>query len=346
VRVPADGHGATGLRLMPSADRDGAIATGLRAGDRRSLARVLSWIEACDPRGHAAIDVEGSPTAHIGSYIVGLTGAPGVGKSTLTNALIATIRRTGQSVAVLAVDPSSPLSGGALLGDRIRMLDHLHDPGVFIRSLATRGDLGGLAAAIPASLRALEAFGFDWLIVETVGVGQVQVDVSAHVDTTFVVVNPGWGDDIQASKAGILEIADVFVVNKADRPGADDTVLELTSALALAAPRPWQARVVRCVGRSGEGLDELWSALLAHREHLTANNGLQLRRRQRRLRDLTNAVHALAIRHADELLHSAQFADLAAAAAAGDITPTVAARRVLAGGAEHHPGSRPGPRPD
>jgi putative protein kinase ArgK-like GTPase of G3E family len=142
------------------------------------------------------------------------------------------------------------------------------------------------------------------------------------------------------------QIADVFVVNKADRPGADDTVLELTSALALAAPRPWQARIVRCVGRSGEGLDELWSALMAHREHLTATNGLQLRRRQRRLRDLTNAVHALAIRHADELLHSAQFADLAAAAAAGDITPTVAARRVLAGGAEQDPGSRPGPRPN
>jgi LAO/AO transport system kinase len=309
---------------MPTTDQ---VAAGLLARDRRSLARVLSWIEAGDTRGQSAVQYLGASTA--AGYTVGVTGAPGAGKSTLTNALIATIRRAQQSVAVLAIDPSSPLTGGALLGDRIRMTDHIHDPDVYIRSMATRGDLGGLATAVPAALRVLQIFGFDWLIVETVGVGQVQVDIAAQADTTIVVVNPGWGDDVQASKAGILEIADVFAVNKADRPGADDTVLELSNALALAPARPWKTPIIGCVGHTGHGVEQLWQALADHRAHLSTTGRLDEHRRQRRIRDLTVAVHELALKHARNRLTSSEFATLIATAADGDIDPLTAAHQIF-----------------
>jgi LAO/AO transport system kinase len=309
---------------MPSADE---VAAGLLGRDRRSLARALSWIEAGDARGQSAVECLGPTTPS--SYIVGVTGAPGAGKSTLTNELIKTISRAGQSVAVLAIDPSSPLSGGALLGDRIRMTEHTHDPHVYVRSMATRGDLGGLALAVPASLRALEAYGFDWLLVETVGVGQVQVDIAAQADTTVVVVNPGWGDDVQASKAGILEIADVFAVNKADRPGADDTVLELSNTLHLGAPRPWKVPIIRCIGQTGEGVEQLWRALNEHREYLTSGGGFAQHRRRRRLGDLTAAVRELALQHADQLLTNGDFAEIIDATANGGIPPLAAAHQIL-----------------
>jgi LAO/AO transport system kinase len=311
---------------MTSADQ---VAAGLQARERRSLARVLSWIEAGDSRGPSAVQRLGASTT--AGYVVGITGAPGAGKSTLTDALIARIRRGQQSVAVLAIDPSSPLSGGALLGDRIRMADHVHDPGVYIRSMATRGDLGGLASAVPAALRVLQSFGFDWLIVETVGVGQVQVDIAAQADTTIVVVNPGWGDDVQASKAGILEIADVFAVNKADRPGADETVLELGNALALATPRPWKAPIIGCVGLTGQGVEQLWQALVDHRAHLTNTGRLDEHRRQRRVRDLTAAVCELALREAQNRLGSGEFATLINATENGDIDPQSAAYKIFGG---------------
>jgi LAO/AO transport system kinase len=309
---------------MPSAE---AIAAGLRSGDRRALARVMSWIEAGDYRADQAIDAL-SPNGST-SYFVGITGAPGAGKSTLTSQLIATMRRAEQSVAVLAIDPSSPLSGGAILGDRIRMAEHVHDPGVYIRSMATRGELGGLAEGVPAGLRALEAFGFDWLIVETVGVGQVQVDVAEQADSTLVVINPGWGDDVQASKAGILEIADIFVVNKADRPGVDDTVLELSAALQLATPHAWKTPIVKCVGHTGEGVDALWQALLDHRGHMTAGGGYDQRRRERRLRNLMYAIHRLALRNAQQRFHSGDFADIIDATASGAMDPMAAAHQIL-----------------
>src|SRR3954447_16744423 len=178
-----------------------------------------------------------------GTYTVGLTGAPGAGKSTLTTRLVAALREAGDEVAVLAVDPSSPFTGGAILGDRVRMQEHALDSGVFIRSMATRGHLGGLALATPQAVRVLDAIGFEWVVIETVGVGQVEVEVAGAADTTVVVVNPGWGDAVQAAKAGLLEIADVFVVNKADRIGANQTVHDLESMMDLTDTGRWRPPV-------------------------------------------------------------------------------------------------------
>src|SRR3954465_14660730 len=205
----------------------------VRSGDRGALARALSLVEQ-----------GGAPAREIGrlaypfgggTYTVGLTGAPGAGKSTLTSALIALVRAREERAAVLALDPSSPFTGGAILGDRVRMQDHALDDGVFIRSMATRGHLGGLALATPQAIRGLDAAGAPWVLLETVGVGQVEVEVAGAADTTVVVVNPRWGDSVQANKAGLLEIADVFVVNKADRPGVEETRRDLDRMLDLTA---------------------------------------------------------------------------------------------------------------
>ena len=198
------------------------LVAATRAGDRSALARLLSLVER---GGDAGRSVGRALHGQRGdAYTVGITGAPGAGKSTLTNALVDLLRRRDERVAVLAIDPSSPFSGGAILGDRVRMGDHALDDGVFIRSMATRGHLGGLAVAAPEAVRVLTAAGYPWVLLETVGVGQVEVEVVGQADTTLVVVNPGWGDAVQANKAGLMEIADVFVVNKADRPGAAETV--------------------------------------------------------------------------------------------------------------------------
>ncbi len=213
--------------------------------------------------------------------LVGITGAPGAGKSTLTSALCGRIRADDVDVAVLAIDPSSPFTGGAILGDRIRMSDHVLDPGVYIRSMATRGHLGGLSVATPEAVRVLDAAGYGWVLVETVGVGQVEVDVAAAADTTVVVVNPGWGDAVQAAKAGLLEIADVFVVNKADRPGAADAARDLAAILSLRGPTGWVPPVVETVATTGAGVGALWDALRSHREHLLATGELGARRERR-----------------------------------------------------------------
>ena len=198
-------------------------------GDRSALARLLSLIERGDEEARE-IGRLAYPRSGAG-YTVGLTGAPGAGKSTLTSAIIKHLRSLELDIAVLAIDPSSPFTGGAILGDRVRMQDHATDPGVFIRSMATRGHLGGLSLATPEAVRALDAIGRRWILVETVGVGQVEVEVAGKADTTIVVVNPGWGDSVQANKAGLMEIADIFVINKADRKGVDETRRDLMQML-------------------------------------------------------------------------------------------------------------------
>jgi LAO/AO transport system kinase len=251
-----------------------------RDGDRRALARLLSIAEqgGDEARLLAAL-------AHPhggGAHTVGITGAPGSGKSTLVSALLG--NAAGERIAVLAVDPSSPFTGGAILGDRVRMSDHALDTDVFIRSMATRGHLGGLAVSTPEAVRVLDAIGFAWVVIETVGVGQVEVEVAGAADTTVVVVNPGWGDAIQANKAGLMEIADVFVVNKADRPGAADAVRDLEQMLDLSVPRGWRPPVVPTTATTGEGVPDLWDAIRRHREHLIASGELE-ERRARRVRD-------------------------------------------------------------
>jgi LAO/AO transport system kinase len=227
------------------------------------------------------------------AYTVGITGAPGSGKSTLTSALVGHVRSSVADVAVLAIDPSSPFTGGAILGDRVRMQDHATDAGVFIRSMATRGHLGGLALATPEAIRLLDALGRRLILLETVGVGQVEVEVAGKADTTVVVVNPGWGDSVQASKAGLMEVADVFVINKADRAGVDETRRDLEQMLDLAgpaewptheAPTNWRPPIVQTVATEGIGIVELWDAVTAHRRHAT-ESGLLDRRRAARLRE-------------------------------------------------------------
>jgi LAO/AO transport system kinase len=258
------------------------------AGDRSAVARLLTIVEIGGP---AAREVARSMRGHTGrAWTVGITGAPGSGKSTLTDRLVTRVRADAMRVGVLAIDPTSPFSGGAILGDRVRMQEHATDEGVFIRSMATRGHLGGLAAAAPAAARVLDAVGLPWIVIETVGVGQVEVEIAGHADTTVVVVNPGWGDAVQAAKAGLLEIADVFVVNKADRPGVRDTVRELESTLDLSSDA-YRPPVVETVATTGEGVDDLWTAIAAHRAHVEASGTAQIRRRQR----VADEVRALVI---------------------------------------------------
>jgi LAO/AO transport system kinase len=220
------------------------------------------------------------------AYTVGITGAPGAGKSTLTSAVIGHLRAQDLNVAVLAIDPSSPFTGGAILGDRVRMQDHATDTGVFIRSMATRGHLGGLSLATTEAIRLLDAVGCPWILVETVGVGQVEVEIAGKADTTIVVVNPGWGDAVQANKAGLMEIADIFVINKADRKGADETRRDLEQMLDLSdlAHDAWRPPILQTTATSGDGVEELWNTVAQHREHSTTT-GLLQRRRSFRLRE-------------------------------------------------------------
>lgn len=262
------------------------LLTEARQGNRGSLARLLSIVE----RGGAAAEALGRLVAlSTDAHVIGITGAPGAGKSTLTNVLCSEIRKGGDEVAVLAVDPSSPYSGGAILGDRVRMGDQTGDDGVYIRSMATRGQLGGLAVATPAAIRVLSAVGIPWVVVETVGVGQVEIDIAGAADTTVVVLNPGWGDAVQANKAGLMEIADIFVINKADRSGADETGADLRRMLALAARGDSAPRIVATVATEGTGVEELWAAVREHRRH-GIETGELARRRERRTHDELEAV--------------------------------------------------------
>ncbi len=270
-----------------TADEVGALVDSARSGDRGSIARLVSIVES---GGDEARTAAAALRSRAGSAVLGITGAPGAGKSTLTDRLVGRFRSRGERVAVLAIDPTSPFTGGAILGDRIRMQSHDTDDGVFVRSMASRGHLGGLSRAAPQALAVLEAAAFGRVLVETVGVGQVEVAIAATADTTVVVVNPGWGDGVQATKAGLLEIGDVFVVNKADRDGTDATVRDLRAMLALAGSQPWTPPIVETVATEGRGTDSLVGAIDAHREYLTETGELARRHRARTEAELRGIV--------------------------------------------------------
>jgi GTPase len=296
-------------------------------GDRRALARLLTYVEDGAPqRLRETIALLHPHTG--GAQLVGVTGAPGVGKSTLCNALVAEWRRRGRLVAVLAVDPTSPFTGGALLGDRVRMQDHVLDDGVFVRSMASRGHLGGLSWAAPQALEVLDAAGFDVVLVETVGVGQAEVEIASLADTTVVTVAPGMGDAIQAAKAGILEIADLYCVNKADREGADRTVRELRDMQTLLGGRQ-RIPILSTVAATGEGIAELADGIDDHRAWLVESGTLELRRLDRARRQVRDiAVETLRHRFA-ELGDGDLLDDLAAGVARRQLDPYAAADQIL-----------------
>ena len=302
-----------------------------REGDPRSVARLISLVENGDP---ALPQVAAAMAPYAGrAQVVGLTGAPGVGKSTTTNELVRALRETGARVGVLAVDPSSPFTGGAILGDRIRMQDHSSDRGVYIRSMSSRGQLGGLSAATPQAVRVLEGAGCDVVLVETVGVGQAEVEIASLADTTLVLLAPGMGDAIQAVKAGVLEIADVFVINKADRPGADATYRDIQGMLALGerGPDDWRPQVTRAVAVKGEGLDDVVAAIGKHRDWLESSGNLRVRREKRAAAEVSAlALGALRARIGD-LGEGTALAELAAKVAVGSLDPYAAADELLAG---------------
>jgi LAO/AO transport system kinase len=303
-----------------------------REGRPRAVARLISLVEGASPQLREVMAALAPLTG--GAYVVGLTGSPGVGKSTSTSALVTAFRKAGRRVGVLAVDPSSPFSGGALLGDRVRMSEHASDPGVYIRSMATRGHLGGLAWAAPQAIRVLDAAGCEVILVETVGVGQSEVEIAAQADTSVVLLAPGMGDGIQAAKAGILEIGDVYVVNKADRDGADATARELNHMLGLGesrAPGDWRPPIVKTVAARAEGIDEVVEALEKHRAWMEAGGVLAERRAKRAAGEIeTIALTALRARIGD--LHGDQhLAALATRVTEGTLDPYAAADELVAG---------------
>jgi LAO/AO transport system kinase len=310
------------------ADTEQLIKAALE-GDRASLARLISLVERGGPQARAV----GRLTYPKGgqAYSVGITGAPGSGKSTLTDRLIAEARSQGDQVGVLAVDPSSPFSGGAILGDRVRMQDHAVDPGVFIRSMATRGHMGGLALAVPEAIRVLDAVGMPMVLVETVGVGQVELEVAGATDTTVVVVNPGWGDAVQANKAGLLEIADLLVINKADRPGARETHRDLALMLELSTLGEWRPPIVETVASTGKGITELWGELARHREFQEEQGALDRRRAQRLEDELRTIVTRRLEQRADSLSTGASFDTMRSAMIERRLDPYQAADEILDG---------------
>jgi LAO/AO transport system kinase len=315
---------------VPAVDLERLVADA-REGVPRAVARLISLVEDGSP---LLRDLAAALAPHTGhARVVGLTGSPGVGKSTTTSALVSALRADGSRVGVLAVDPSSPFSGGALLGDRVRMGEHATDPGVFIRSMATRGHLGGLAAATPQALRVLDAAGCDVVFVETVGVGQSEVEVVALADTTVVILAPGMGDGVQAAKAGILEVADVFVVNKADRDGADAAVRELQHMVSMnrreVSGPSWRPPVVRTVASRGEGVDDLVAALDDHRAWTADHDRLAegpLRRARAEIEAIALADLRTRIR---DLAGDAALGELAGRVVAGELDPYAAADEVV-----------------
>jgi LAO/AO transport system kinase len=302
-----------------------------REGDPRSVARLISMVENGDP-ALREVAAALAPFAG-GSQVVGLTGSPGVGKSTTTNELVRALRAAGHRVGVLAVDPSSPFTGGAILGDRIRMQEHALDPGVYIRSMSSRGQLGGLAAATPQAVRVLEGAGCDVILVETVGVGQAEVEVASLADTTLVLLAPGMGDAIQAVKAGILEIADVFVVNKADRPGADATYRDIQGMLGLGerAPGDWRPLVVRATAVKGEGIDDVVAGVDKHRDWLEKTGELRKRRERRAAAEVEAIALGTLRARLGNLRDGTALSELAVRVAAGEIDPYAAADDLVKG---------------
>ncbi|MGN6634053.1 MAG: methylmalonyl Co-A mutase-associated GTPase MeaB [Oryzihumus sp.] len=308
-----------------------ALVESARAGSPRAVARLISLVED----GHAALrEVMAALAPRTGrAHVIGITGSPGVGKSTSTNALVGAFRARGQRVGVLAVDPSSPFSGGALLGDRVRMQDHALDPEVYIRSMASRGHLGGLSWTTPQALRVLDAAGCEVILVETVGVGQSEVEVAGLADTTIVLLAPGMGDGIQAAKAGILEIGDLFVVNKADRDGADATVRDIRHMISLGdrtEPNLWRPPVVKTVAAQGEGVDEVMESIDKHFAWMESTGVL----RERRVRRAGDEIEAIALqalrRRMGDLRHGNGVDELAAQVVDGTTDPYAAADQVVA----------------
>ncbi len=300
-----------------------------RQGDPAAVARLITLVESASP---VLREVMSALREHVGgAHVLGITGAPGVGKSTSTNALVSAMRRAGKRVGVLAIDPSSPFSGGALLGDRVRMGDHALDRDVYIRSMGARGHLGGLAWSTPQAVRVLDAAGCDVVVVETVGVGQSEVEVAGLADTTLVLLAPGMGDGIQAAKAGILEIGDVYAVNKADRDGADRTRRELRTMLTMGERREgaWRPPVVKTVATSGEGVDELLGEIERHATWL-AESGQLTQRRTVRARREVEAIAMATLR--ERWAHAGGGVDLDALAGrvvAGELDPYGAADELL-----------------
>jgi LAO/AO transport system kinase len=278
------------------------LVAGVLSGDPRSIARAISMVE---DGAEGLEELSKGLFPHTGrAWTIGLTGSPGVGKSTLAGQLVHEARRRDQTVAVLAIDPTSPFTGGALLGDRVRMQAHATDPAVFIRSMATRGHLGGMALAAPEAVRILDAAGRDRILVETVGVGQAEVDVAAATDTTLVVVAPGWGDQVQVAKAGILEIADVFVVNKSDREGVEAAMRDLRQMIHMGAETPWTPPIVKTSSTEADGIGELWDAIEEHRTYLETSGELDRTRRARLLHEVETLTAERLRAGARELLAS------------------------------------------
>jgi LAO/AO transport system kinase len=300
-------------------------------GDRGALARLLSMVER---GGESARRVGRISHPRSGdAYTVGITGAPGAGKSTLTSALLGHLRSLEIEVAVLAIDPSSPFTGGAILGDRVRMQEHATDTGVLIRSMATRGHLGGLALATPEAVRLLDAVGRRWILLETVGVGQVEVEVAGKADTTVVVVNPGWGDSVQANKAGLMEIADVFAINKADRNGVDETRRDLEQMLDLSElpPDAWRPPIVPTVASNGQGVTALWDAVNEHREYAESSGQLASRRAFRAREELREIIANRLRERAREICTGERWEELTEAVADQRSDPWSAADTMLDG---------------
>ena len=322
---------------MAGTESTGTESTGteldrVRAGDTRALARLISLVEDESPRVRSVMKELLPATG--GARVIGLTGSPGVGKSTVTGALVGAFRAGGGGrVAVLAVDPTSPFTGGALLGDRVRMQQHATDEAVFIRSMASRGHLGGLAASTPQAIRVLDAAGFELIIIETVGVGQAEVAIASLADSVVVLLAPGMGDAIQAAKAGILEVADIFVVNKADKPDTQQVVRDLRNMIALTEREPadWKPPIITTVAMTGEGIEELVSRLDAHWSWLNSSGELA-RRRQARAREEITALAFAALRGR---LSAARVDALARQVADGSVDPFQAAEELL----NHHAGA-------
>lgn len=317
-----------------SPDDPATLVERMRAGDRRALARLISHVEnhtEAVPSIMRAI----YPGAHA-AYVVGVTGPPGAGKSTVVDRLIAMMRARGQTVGVIAVDPSSPFTGGAVLGDRIRMQTHALDAGVFIRSMATRGAVGGVARATGEVLKLLAAFGLEWILVETVGVGQTELDIMRLADTTMVVLVPESGDAIQTMKAGLMEAADVFLVNKADRPGAPALMAELKFAAHLqytsaggARDIDWEIPVLATEAQNNVGIVELLDTIGRHRSALESRGALEARRRRRRREELRRLLADQLTTAVEQHLQSGKLASTFEAVVDGRLDPYTAARRVL-----------------
>ena len=314
--------------MTSSADGEPAtLLDAARSGDRSALARLLSKVERGGAEARSVSEVTHELVGR--ATTVGITGAPGAGKSTLTSSLVREMRAADVAVGVLAIDPSSPFTGGAILGDRVRMDEHVLDDDVFIRSMATRGHLGGLSVAVPDAARVLDAVGMEWVLIETVGVGQVEVEIAGEADTTIVVVNPRWGDTVQANKAGLMEIADIFVVNKSDRAGVDETVSDLERMLSLRSGSQWRPPVIRTIATEGVGSAQLWAAIQQHGEWSRATGEFERRRASRREQELRRIVNSLMVARVEELASGEAWRRASEDIAALRLDPWAAANSLL-----------------